>query len=101
MQPNREDIETSPAVTDARPISRPPSFSEAIGEFRRALQTVVQGKATREFGNGLTDGRKIEVLPICPLANLGNLGIVDLDLVMDLIDGQAWAGCQRHEGRGG
>jgi hypothetical protein len=49
----------------------------------------------------LTDARIIEMLLIAPLANLVDFSIVDLDLVMNLVDGQSGACCQRQERRGG
>jgi hypothetical protein len=36
--------------------------------------------------------RKIQVLLIAPLADFIDVAVVDLDLVMDLVNGQGWAG---------
>ena len=52
-------------------------------------------------GSSLTDAREIQVLLIAPLADLVDFGVVDLDLVMDLVDGQSRAGRQRQKRRGG
>jgi hypothetical protein len=76
-----------------------PPLADPIGEFGRALQTVVGRKAAREFRLRLTDARKIQVLLIGPLADVGNFGVIDLDLVMHLVDGQGGTGCRRQEKR--
>ena len=78
-----------------------PPIGDAIGEFGGALQTVVRRKAARKFRLLLTDSREIQVLFIAPLADIVDIGVIDLDLVMDLVDGQSRPGRQRQERRGG
>jgi hypothetical protein len=65
------------------------------------LQAVVRREAAREFRPSLTDARVIQMLFIAPLADVVDFGVVDLDLVMDLVYGQSRPGRQRHERRGG
>ena len=60
-------------------------------ELGRALQTMVRREAAWEFRLRLTDRCKIEMLLVGPMPNLSEVAVIDLDLVMDLVDGQGWA----------
>jgi hypothetical protein len=48
---------------------------------------VVGGKSAREFRSGLSYRRVVEVLLVGKLPDFRDIGVVDLDLVMDLVDG--------------
>ena len=65
-----------------------PPIGDAIGEFGGALQATVRRKAAREFRLLLADRREIQVLFIAPLADIIDIGVINLDFVMDLVDGQ-------------
>jgi hypothetical protein len=49
---------------------------------------MVRCEAAREFRLRLPDCCEIEVLLVRPLPNLSHVALIDLDFVMDLIDGQ-------------
>ena len=65
-----------------------PPLGYSVGEFRRTLQSMVGCKAAREFRLRLSDCCKIEMLLIGPLSDLGHVTFIDLDFVMNLVDGQ-------------
>jgi hypothetical protein len=80
-----------------------PSVGDAIGKLRRALQAVIRCEAAGEFWHRLPDRRKVKVLLIGPLPDLGDVSVVDLDFIVDLVDGRCRAGSQRDDhgnGRG-
>jgi len=61
---------------------------------------VVRRKSARKLRLLLTDSREIQVLFIAPLADIVDIGIIDLDFVMDLVNGQRRVSRQRQERRG-
>ena len=77
-----------------------PPIGDPVGEFRGALQTVVRRKSARKLRLLLTDSREIQVLFVAPLADIVDIGIIDLDFVMDLVNGQRRVSRQRQERRG-
>jgi len=62
---------------------------------------MVRREVAWEFRLRLTDRCKIEMLLVSPLPNLGDIAVIDLDFVVDLVHGQCRTGCRRQERRGG
>jgi hypothetical protein len=65
------------------------------------LQTAVRRKATRKFRLRLSYRRKVQMLLIAPLSDTGDFRVINLDFVVDLVDGQSRAGFSREEQRDG
>ena len=65
------------------------------------MKTVVRREAARKFWPRLTDAHVIQMLFIAPLADIVDFGLVDLDLIMDLVYGRSRPGRRRQERRGG
>ena len=57
------------------------------------MEAMIRREAAREFRGRLPYAGKIEVLLVGPLPDLGDVGVVDLDFVMDLVDSQRGPGC--------
>ena len=62
---------------------------------------MVRREAARKFWPSLTDARVIQMLFIAPLADIVDFGVVDLDLIVDLVYCQSRPGRRRQERRGG
>ena len=61
---------------------------------------MVGGESSGEFRLRLSRRCKVEVLLVGPLPDLRDRGVLDLDLVVDLIDGECRPG-RHHKERGG
>ena len=60
----------------------------AVGKLRRPLQAVVGGESAGNSGR-LPHRRKVEMLLVGELPDFRDIGVVDLDLVVDLVDGES------------
>src|SRR5208282_4566970 len=65
-----------------------PPFGQTVGKLRSTLQAVVRAEAARKPRLRLSHRRIVEVLLVGPLSDFRDLGVVDLDLVVDLVGGQ-------------
>ena len=60
---------------------------------------MIRRKSAGDFRLGLPDRRIIEMLLVGPLPDLGDLSVVDLDLVVDLVGGKGGPARQRGDKR--
>src|SRR6266566_4590313 len=58
-----------------------PPLGDAVGQFRSAVETVIRDQSARKLRSGAALQNVIEMLLEGPLADLGDLGVVDLDFV--------------------
>jgi hypothetical protein len=64
---------------------------KAFCDVRRTLQAMVRGESAGDFRLNLAARHVIEVLLVGPLPDRRDLGVVDLDFVVDLIGGHGGA----------
>jgi hypothetical protein len=57
-------------------------IGHAIGEFRSGIECVVGNEAAGKLGLFAADDGVVEVVLTGPLADIGDLAVVDLDLVI-------------------